>query len=301
MTARVRILSFFYAVLVLSAVVSFIGCGGSASGNVAPAAPSVASVTVSCSPMTVNFAGTSQCTPVVSGTGNYDSAVTWSATAGAVDQNGLFTAPKNATSAIITAKSKQDSSKLGTATLTLTTISGVTISCSSTSIENNATDKCFDNVTGAGNFDESVTWSASSGSIDANGNFTAPATGTSTTIMATSKMDPSKTGSATIALTAPATYLAQSGVAQKGPLILGSQVTIQELDHSLNPTGKQYTFQTTSDLGTFSPSAKFGGEILSATASGYYFERTRTPFLPDQSHLSHIATSPQRMWSMSTC
>lgn len=266
----------FGVVLILCGIILLTGCGGGAGVNSSnSSSAAVTSVTVSCSPVTVGFAGTTQCSPTVNGTGSFSSAVTWSATAGTIDQSGLFTAPKTANSATITATSKQDSSKSGTATLTLTTISGVTVSCISTSIENNATNKCSANVTGTGNFDESVTWSASSGSIDANGNLTAPATGTSTTITAGSKMDPSRTGSATIALTAPTTYSAQSGVAQKGPLILGSQVTIQELDHSLNPTGKQYTFQTTSDLGTFSPSAKFSSKILSATASGYYFDENQ--------------------------
>ncbi len=70
----------------------------------------------------------------------------------------------------------------------------------------------------------------------------------------------------------PATYKAASGVAQKGPLILGSTVTAQELDASLNPTGKQYTYQTTSDLGTFNPNSTFSSQYIGVNATGYYFD-----------------------------
>jgi hypothetical protein len=58
------------------------------------------------------------------------------------------------------------------------------------------------------------------------------------------------------------TYSAKSGVAQKGPLILGSSVTAQELGASLSPTGKQYTYQTNSDLGTFNPNSSFTSQYV---------------------------------------
>src|SRR5262252_8662058 len=68
------------------------------------------------------------------------------------------------------------------------------------------------------------------------------------------------------------TWSASSGVAQKGPLILGSSVTAQELDAALSPTGKQYTYQINSDLGTFSPTTPFASQYVGVTANGYYFD-----------------------------
>ena len=68
------------------------------------------------------------------------------------------------------------------------------------------------------------------------------------------------------------TYTAKSGVAQKGPLIKGSTVIAQELDASLSPTGKQYSYQTASDLGTFSPTSTFSSQYIGLTATGYYFD-----------------------------
>jgi hypothetical protein len=73
----------------------------------------------------------------------------------------------------------------------------------------------------------------------------------------------------------PGTFTAKSGVAQKGPLIKGSTVTAQELDANLSPTGKQYSYQTTSDLGTFSPTSTFGSQYIGLNASGYYFDEVQ--------------------------
>jgi trimeric autotransporter adhesin len=63
------------------------------------------------------------------------------------------------------------------------------------------------------------------------------------------------------------TYSATSGVAQKGPLIKGATVTAQELDASLSPTGKQYSYQITSDLGTFTPNSAFGSQYIGGERS----------------------------------
>ncbi|TPW10683.1 MAG: hypothetical protein FD130_2157, partial [Halothiobacillaceae bacterium] len=63
-----------------------------------------------------------------------------------------------------------------------------------------------------------------------------------------------------------------SGVAQKGPLLLGSTVTVQEIDAKLSPTGKQYSYQINSDLGTFSATSTFTSKYLGINATGYYFD-----------------------------
>jgi hypothetical protein len=64
-------------------------------------------------------------------------------------------------------------------------------------------------------------------------------------------------------------------VAQKGPLQEGSTVTAQELTETLTPTGKQYTYQVTSDLGTFAPTSTFGSHYIGLTATGYYFDEVQ--------------------------
>jgi N-acetylneuraminic acid mutarotase len=72
--------------------------------------------------------------------------------------------------------------------------------------------------------------------------------------------------------TSQSTYMAESGVAQKGPLIKASTVTAQELDSKLSPTGKQYTYQVTSDLGTFVPTSPFSSQYVGLYATGYYYD-----------------------------
>jgi hypothetical protein len=73
----------------------------------------------------------------------------------------------------------------------------------------------------------------------------------------------------------PVTYSATSGVAQKGPLLKGATVTAQELNAGLSPTGKQYSYQTTSDLGTFSPTSTFTSQYIGLNATGYYFDEVQ--------------------------
>lgn len=77
-----------------------------------------------------------------------------------------------------------------------------------------------------------------------------------------------------IAVLGAAEFTASAGLAQKGPLIKGSGVTVQELSKSLVPNGKQYSFQISSDLGTFEPNAKFTSQYVSVAAAGYYFDES---------------------------
>jgi N-acetylneuraminic acid mutarotase len=70
----------------------------------------------------------------------------------------------------------------------------------------------------------------------------------------------------------PTSYHASSGVAQKGPLILGSTVTAQQLNAQLSPTGQQFTYQVNSNLGTFNPTSTFTSQYIGMIAMGYYFD-----------------------------
>jgi uncharacterized protein YjdB len=49
-------------------------------------------------------------------------------------------------------------------------------------------------------------------------------------------------------------------------------VTAQELTNALAPNGKQYTYQITSNLGTFAPNSSFGSQYIGLVATGYYFD-----------------------------
>ncbi|HUI83297.1 MAG TPA: DUF3443 domain-containing protein [Candidatus Binatia bacterium] len=98
-------------------------CGSSGGGG----GGTVTSINVSCSPSTVTSGGTSQCSATVSGTGNFSTAVRWSASAGTIavePENpsvGFFTAPMTDATLLvtITATSGQNTNVSGTATITV--------------------------------------------------------------------------------------------------------------------------------------------------------------------------------------
>ncbi len=104
--------------LVVVSVMTMAACGGGGSSN---PVSSITSVTVSCSPGTVNPGGTSQCSAAVEGTGNFSTGITFSATAGQITSAGVFTAPIVTSTLLVTvtATSTQDTSKSGTATVTV--------------------------------------------------------------------------------------------------------------------------------------------------------------------------------------
>jgi len=92
---------------------------GTAAITVQPPSSTITSVQAACNPSTVDTNGTSQCTATVKGSGNYSSAVTWTASSGAINPSGLFTAPAAAATVTITATSAQDPTQSGTATVTV--------------------------------------------------------------------------------------------------------------------------------------------------------------------------------------
>lgn len=96
------------------------GCGGGGNGSQAPpVSPAISSVTATCSPATVTMSATSQCSATVQGTGSYNSAVAWSASAGTINSSGLLAAPASSGSLTVTATSAQDATKSGQATVTV--------------------------------------------------------------------------------------------------------------------------------------------------------------------------------------
>jgi acid phosphatase len=153
-------------------------------------------------PSTVATNATSQCNAKVQGTGTYSSAVTWSASVGAINASGLFTAPASPGTVTINATSTQDTTKSGMASVTVqatpSTITSVAVTCNPSTVGVNASSQCDAAVQGTGTYSSAVTWSASAGAINASGLFTAPASPTTVTVTATSAQDPTKSGVATL-------------------------------------------------------------------------------------------------------
>ncbi len=111
--------------ILLGCLAGLAACGGGGGGN---STSTITSVSASCSPSSIQGGQTSQCTASVSGTGNFSTAVTWSASQGSITSSGLFTAPTLPNVALlvtITATSTQDSTKFGTTTVTVSALTPV--------------------------------------------------------------------------------------------------------------------------------------------------------------------------------
>jgi hypothetical protein len=159
-------------------------------------------VAISLSPISSSLltGGTQQFTATV--TGSTNTAVTWSATGGSVSSSGLFTAPSTAGTYTVTATSSADSTKAASATVTVSApVVAVSIAPGSASLPTGGTQQFTATVTGSSN--TAVKWSATGGSVSSSGLFTAPSTGGTYTVTATSSADSTKSASATVAVSTP--------------------------------------------------------------------------------------------------
>jgi hypothetical protein len=133
---------------------------------------------------------------------------------GTITAAGVYTAPTDLPSPVIVkviATSQADTSKSATAQITITSDIGISIKPSNASVELGATQAFHAAITSAGHPDTSARWSLSGtacpvacGSVDLNGNYTAPGIlPSATTAMLTTQSvaDPSKQASAAINIT----------------------------------------------------------------------------------------------------
>ena len=200
--------------------------------NIVVITPTVTSVTVSPTGQSIRAGNTLQFRASVTGTNNPDAAVTWkvsSNTSGSgavtpgtsIDANGLLTIAANeaAKTLYVTAASAVNPAKSGRASVAVTapvvssTVTGVTVSPSNTTVMTNKTLQFTATVTGTNNQNNTVTWKVSSNAagtgtvapgtkISASGLLTVAPNESVTTlyVTATSAADPSKSGSATVTI-----------------------------------------------------------------------------------------------------
>lgn len=79
-------------------------------------------------------------------------------------------------------------------------ISAVTVTCNPAGVTNGGSAQCTAAVQGSGSYSQTVTWSASAGSISPAGVLTAPASAGSVTVTATTTQEPSLSGSAVVSV-----------------------------------------------------------------------------------------------------
>jgi hypothetical protein len=174
-------------------------------------------IAVSVAPATAGTltGGTVSFTATVSGAVSGEStAVTWSvregAAGGTVDSAGRYTAPASAGTFHVVATSVADPSRSGSATVTVTAppVINVSVAPATTSVQAQGTASFTASVTGTvSGQSTAVTWSvregAGGGSVDGSGRYTAPASAGTFHVVATSVADPSRSGSATVTVSAP--------------------------------------------------------------------------------------------------
>lgn len=178
-------------------------------------APTVTGVTVAPSSVTVAGSASQQFSATVAGTNGPSQAVTWSAAAGSISASGLFSAPAAGASIqtiTITATSVANGAFAGTATVTVPasggqtpTVSSVTVSPGTASVAGGTTRQFSAVVSGTNNPSQAVVWATSAGTISTSGLLTAPPASGSVqtiTVTATSTLDATKSGTATVTVPA---------------------------------------------------------------------------------------------------
>ena len=220
-----------------------------------PANPGTPGITVSVSPGSASVAssGTQQFSAVVAHASN--PAVTWTASTGTITSSGMFTAPSVtvATTATVTATSVADPSKHSQSTITVNPVAvpvSIAVSPSSASVASAGTQQ-FSAVVGHAS-NTAVTWTATGGTINSSGMFTAASVtvATTATVTATSVADPTKHAQATITV---------------NPAQVAVSVTVSPTSSSIISAGtQQFTAIVTNTSNTAVTWTAAGGTITSS-------------------------------------
>jgi uncharacterized protein YjdB len=211
-----------FSVGLLTAGAWTLGCGGGGAGFVVPSPTPPPSISVSVTPTssTVILGNTQAFTARVINTN--DKAVTWSvngvtggtAATGLITAAGIYTAPADlpVPGAIqVIATSHADTTKSGTASLTIASDIGLAIMPASANVELGASQQFHARVSSSGHPDPAVRWSVSGaacpsacGTVDVNGNYTAPQIlpqPANVSVIAQSIADPTRQASVSVNIT----------------------------------------------------------------------------------------------------
>ena len=219
--------------MLLTASAWALGCGGGGAGPVTPPPAPPPSITVTVIPTSSNVLLGNSLTFTANLTNTSDTGVTWSVngvpggndTGGTIAASGVYTAPADLpVPAIVqvTATSQADATKSGSADLTIQSDISIGLAPPGASVELGAMQTFHAAITSSGHPDAAVRWTIAGatcpnacGSVDANGDYTAPQIlpqPPSMTLTAQSAADPSKqvsgqvniTSSFSLQLSAPA-------------------------------------------------------------------------------------------------
>jgi trimeric autotransporter adhesin len=212
---------FTSALSALAISVLLTACGGGGGGGLSThPPPSQITVTISPASGSVLLGEALSFSATVSNSSN--TSVSWSvngipggsAQAGVISADGLYNAPADLPQGAkvqVTATSQADPTKSSTASVSITSDISVSISPTIVSIELGAPQSFHAALTSSGKTDPTIHWSLSGaacpgscGTVDAKGNYTAPAilpSNPNITLIATSAADPSKQASTSLTIT----------------------------------------------------------------------------------------------------
>ena len=266
--------------LALSLPVVLTGCGAdhNTDSNQPPQQATIVSVSVACSPASISIDQTSTCTRDVAGTVNFTNAVTWSvspSSMGSVSTAGVFTPAASGTAAII-ATSTQDTTKSGSATVTVQAIiDSIAVTCQPDTIAVGQSSQCAVTVHGQGADNSAITWSATKGAITSSGLFTATTPGLAS-ITATSSQDSTKAGSTDVTVSSP--LAVATPIAVPSVLVAGQsmQVTITALLRGAAGDAQVQLFNLSGGAPVFITSMTDDGQNGDALAGDFIYTSVAT-------------------------
>lgn len=218
-------------------------------------------------------------------TGTANTVVTWTATGGTVDSAGNFTAGSVPGDYQVTATTSTTPQKAASAAVTVRDVA-VSVSPKSVTLQVGTTKQFLVTVTGTPN--QAVSWSATGGTVSANGLYTAPSTAGVYTVTATSVANMAKSDSATVAV-------------QYAPLVavsISSPTTTATVNQGATQQYSASVSGTTNQAVTWSAS---GGSISAAglftapkgaTAAGTYKVTATSVADSSQSASADVAVPP---------
>jgi len=280
MRPRLNVLALAFCTFFVLSCLALVACGGSNSGGSGGggATPTITSVSVSCVAQSVSVQQTNQCTANVQGTGGYSKAVNWAvngasggnSTVGTITASGLYTAPAGVPSpaaVTIAATSVEDSTKNGSAPVSVKLLIGVSPNTASVQVFHN---QQF-TATVSGVSSTGVIWSVNGtsggnltvGQIDSTGFYLAPnavPSSSTITITATSQADTTQSASSALTIlpgTNPPVILSATPAADQAGVALDSAIEIQFSD-TLDPsTVNSSTFTLSSGSKTLPSSVSY--------------------------------------------
>lgn len=238
------------------------GCGGGGGG----AGSSSSAVRISISPASPIVApgGTVAFQATVTGSSNQQ--VTWSASLGSITSDGDYTAPTATGTYTVVATSVADPSVTALASVSVQTINSVFVSVTPPTATVGYRGQVQFAATVSGTADQTVTWTASSGTISQQGLFTAPNYGTRVTVQAHSAANSASSASAEITVTNTGAIVQITPLSAKIPVLGTYQFTAKVLNVPNQAVTWTATGGTINGQGLFTAGDGLGNFSVTATS-----------------------------------